>query len=123
MGPVRAVVQLVGELVEPFFHDKRAEQRIEIIRIAREERSSFRGGTVCPQKSGHDFALPELGPRRQAIRILGTGARRDVKSRQSRVAERSHHAGYVTQRRTLLASFFQWPRGLSLEVEDDDVGF
>src|SRR5205085_7449736 len=64
-------------------------------------------------------ALPRLERRHQALDVrLGALAKL---GRAARVAERAQHAGDIAQRRVLAAALGEWPRGLALEVDDQEV--
>ena len=111
LHPVRAVVELVAELVDGLLELEDGEQPTERVLAGREQAARLDDGDVAGEELGSCPLLPVLGRNDSVLHLGG----------RSRVGERPEHAGDVTERRALAAPLRQRARRLALEVEHDPV--
>src|SRR5262245_39250950 len=122
--PGGPAAELVAQLVDALLEQQHRQRHLPLLARVRQQARALGVVAVGAQERGPDPARPEHRPALQACRIL---PRRDparaqaLERRVRRVIEGADHAGYVAQRRALQPPLRQRPRGLALEVGDEEV--
>ena len=122
--PLRAVAQLVAELVDRLVELVGADHLIEPLALLRRERRAPRPGHLAEvrvQERGAHALFPRLRPRSEPLGQPGLARAGLEPAREPDlrgVGERAQHARDVLQRALLQAALGDGPRGLALEVQD-----
>src|ERR1700683_678939 len=118
--PVRAVTELVAQLIKGLVDLKHSEQRLHIApRLV--EVTGTRHFIVDADETLTHAALPLLEETLPLGGILQALWRAALKGCAPRVREGAQHAGNIAQRQLLGATLGESARGLAFEIDDQEV--
>ena len=122
--PLRAVAELVAELVERLVELVGAHHLVESLALLRHQRRPSRSvhlAEIRIQERGAHALFPRLRPRPETLGqpgLAGAGLEPAREGDLRGVGERAQHAGHVLEGALLQATLGERPRGLALEVQD-----